>query len=151
MILISRALGVLTGTARAVLRLIVREAIAAVFDEADLTALISDHIDLDRIATGIDVDAIVARADLNRIVDRLDLGAIIAGVDLEPIVDRVLSEIDLPGLIRESTGSLSSGAVWEVRSQGVRADDAVAGFIGRLLGREARQPPQHAIADEDRS
>jgi hypothetical protein len=39
-------------------------------------------------------------------------------------------------MIRESTGSLSTEAVHGARVQGMQADDAVAGFVGRLFGRD---------------
>ncbi|EME17554.1 hypothetical protein [Rhodococcus triatomae] len=184
------ALDLLADTVRAVLRGVVREVLVAFLAEADLTRIVRENVDLDEVAKGIDVDAVVARADLERIVDRLDLDAIVAtvdldravrGVDLDAIVDRVdldravgrvdldgavrgvdvdaiaarldldavigridlvgladqvIEGVDLPQIIRDSTGSLSEEAVRGVRSQGMHADDAVAGFVGRLFGRD---------------
>ncbi|MBB3036399.1 hypothetical protein [Hoyosella altamirensis] len=140
MILLSRALRALTEPARHVVRIAVREIVAIALSGVDLTEVVCEHLD---------IDAVVARVDLDRIVNRLDLDGIIESVQIEPILRRVLSELDIPEIVRESTGSLSSGAVWDVRSQGVRADDAVAGFIGRLLHRDARvRSAAHAVGED---
>ena len=93
--------------AQAVLSLIV----AAVIDELDLTAIIRDKVQAEAI------DAIIARIDL--------LG----------LADQVIDGVDLPAIIRESTTSVTAEVMTDVRSQGERADDAVAGFMDRMLGR----------------
>lgn len=175
------ALRAATELARAALRTVVREVVAAALLELDLTAIVRAHVDLDAVAEDIDVDRIAARLDVEAVVDRLDLDAIVDTVDLQrqiarvdvdavaatldiaAVADRVdvdaiaarldmdaiigrldligltntiIDEVDLPQIIRDSTGSLSEEAVRGVRSQGMQADDAVAGFVGRLFGRE---------------
>ncbi|BCN70459.1 hypothetical protein GS894_18090 [Rhodococcus hoagii] len=176
-----------------VLREVVRRVVAAALAEVDITAVVREHVDLDAIAEGIDVDAIAARVDIERIVDRVDVDAIAARVDIAPILDRVdvddvaarvdierivdrvdvnaiaakvdvdriaasvdvdavigrvdlvglsnevIEGVDLPRIIRESTSTMSTEAVRGARSQGMAADDAVAGFVGRLFGREERE------------
>ncbi|NKR32426.1 hypothetical protein GS504_14860 [Rhodococcus hoagii] len=149
-----------------VLREVVRRVVAAALAEVDITAVVREHVDLDAIAEGIDVDAIAARVDIERIVDRVDVDAIAARVDVNAIaakvdVDRiaasvdvdavigrvdlvglsneVIEGVDLPRIIRESTSTMSTEAVRGARSQGMAADDAVAGFVGRLFGREERE------------
>lgn len=140
-----------------VLREVVRRVVAAALAEVDITAVVREHVDLDAIAEGIDVDAIAARVDIERIVDRVDVNAIAAKVDVDRIaasvdVDAVIGRVDLVGLsneviegvdlpriIRESTSTMSTEAVRGARSQGMAADDAVAGFVGRLFGREERE------------
>lgn len=170
--------------ARAVLRALVREVVAAALLELDLTRIVRDNVDLDlvaedidvnRIARRVDLDAIVGRLDLNAIVDtvdlqrqiqrvdvdaiaasldvdavasridvdaiaaRIDLDAIIGRIDLLGLADQIIDGVDLPQIIRDSTGSLSEEAVRGVRSQGMQADDAVAGFVGRLFGRDRHE------------
>ncbi|MFC7446443.1 hypothetical protein [Rhodococcus daqingensis] len=167
-------------TVRDLLRLVIREVVAAALLEVDLTRLVRENVDLnliaesldidrivdtvdvdriaatvdvDRIAARLDVDAVISRLDLDGIVDSVDLGRQIARVDLDEVARRIdidaivarldlvglandiIDGVDLPDIIRESTGSLSSEAVHGVRSQGMQADDAVAGFVGRLFGR----------------
>ncbi|WP_373281720.1 hypothetical protein [Nocardia aobensis] len=98
---------------RAVIGRIVRTAVGAV----DLTAIVVDNVDLDAVAERIDVDKIIGR------------------VDLVGLADTVIDGVDLPRIIRESTDSMSAEAVLGIRSQGMHADDAVAGFVGKLLRR----------------
>ncbi|WP_369801533.1 hypothetical protein [Nocardia sp. NRRL WC-3656] len=97
----------------AVVGRIVRTAVGAV----DLTELVVDNVDLDAVAERIDVDKIIER------------------VDLVGLADSVIEGVDLPRIIRESTDSMSAEAVLGIRSQGMHADDAVAGFVGKLLRR----------------
>jgi hypothetical protein len=59
-------------------------------------------------------------------------------LDLAAVVDEVLDEIDLPDIIRESTGTMASDTVRNVRMQGVSADEAVTRIVDRLLLRRSR-------------
>jgi hypothetical protein len=111
------------------------------------------RVDLDGVAAGLDVDAVVARVDIDAIVRRVDLDGVAAGldvdavvarVDLDAIVDRmdiigiareVVDGIDLPEIIRHSTGALTSDSVRTVRTEARNADDVVAGVVDRLLRR----------------
>ncbi len=103
-----------------------------------------DRVDIDEVAGRIDIDAITARIDLNEIatridvdplIQRADIDAVIARVDLLSIAAEVIDGIDLPSIIRQSTGALSSDAVKGIRSQSRTADDALAAFVGRLFGK----------------
>jgi hypothetical protein len=58
-------------------------------------------------------------------------------IDLIGIAQRIVDGIDLPGIIRDSTGSLASEAVHGVRVQGQHADDAVGQLVGRVFRRRA--------------
>jgi hypothetical protein len=86
----------------------------------------------------VNLDAAVSRVDLDAAVSRVDMDKIINRIDLAGIANNVIEEIDLPEIIRESTGSLGADAVQGVRAQSMQADDAIAGFVGRLLGRDRR-------------
>jgi hypothetical protein len=48
----------------------------------------------------------------------------------------VIEGVDLPAIIRESTNSMTAEVMLDVRTQGERADDAVAGMVNRMLGRD---------------
>ena len=114
---------------------------------------IVERVDLERIINRLDIDAIVERVDIDRIIGRVDVSAVVATVNPDPIVARVdfnaaldridlitiaqqvVDGIDLPAIIRDSTGSLASDAVTGVRVQGQHADDAVSNFVGRVLRR----------------
>ena len=138
--------------------------IDAIVDRVDLNAIaaridveaIAERLDLDRLAAGLDVAAIVERVDLDaaaarldadRIVARVDLDAVVARLDLVGIAQTVIDAIDLPEIVRESTGALSSDAVRAVRVESRRADDRVAGVFDRLLRRSQRGRPDGRLAD----
>jgi hypothetical protein len=139
--------------------------VARVVDRVDLDAIVArvdldavvDRVDLDRAVNRVDLDAVVDRVDLDRAVNRVDLDAVVDRVDLDRAVDRVdvdrviartdvaglaryvVEEIDLPGLLRVSTGSVTAEMVRGVRDEGVDADRAVERVVDRLLHRSARR------------
>jgi hypothetical protein len=112
--------------------------VSRVIDRVDLDAIVA-RVDLDRAVGRVDLDAVVARVDLDRAVDRVDVDRVIARTDLAGLARYVVQEIDLPGLLRASTGSVSSEMVRSVRDQGADADRAVERIVDRLLHRAARR------------
>lgn len=120
--------------------------VTAAIDRTDLdalTATVIEHVDLDAAAARLDVEAVVARLDLTRIVlDRVDLDAVVHTVlshlDLVAIAGEVIDGVDLPEIIRDSTGSMASETVRSARMQGIRADEAVERAVDRLLLRRHR-------------
>ena len=142
--------------------------IDAIVDRVDIDAIVAgvdldaivDRIDIDAIAARIDIDAILDRVDVNAVVGRADMDAIIARIDLIGLAEFVVEGIDLPGIIRSSTGSMASEGIREVRRQGITADERVAHLVDRLLRRPDRSPGStnhvpaalpSAPADDDRS
>ena len=75
------------------------------------------------------------------VFQRLDLDAIIHRVDLVAVVDEVIAGVDLPAIIRESTGTMASETVRGVRMTGITADDAISRTLRRPLFRRARPAP----------
>ncbi|MFC5177098.1 hypothetical protein [Nocardioides taihuensis] len=114
----------------------------AMLRRIDLTAAVGRYVDIDALVAGVDLDSIVQRLDLNRIVrEQVDLDGLVATVDVEAVINRVdlvgltesiIDEIDLPEIIRESTGSVASETVRGVRMQGVSADDALDRALERF-------------------
>lgn len=116
----------------------------AVLDRVDLTALVLQRVDLrevvqrtieeldltDVVLTRVDVDAIVAKADLDAIIDRLPL--------LE-LANYIIDEIDLPSIIRDSTGGIASDAINAARMQSAEVDQLVNGIIDRILLRRRQR------------
>lgn len=90
----------------------------AVLDRVDMTQLILDHVSIPRILDAVDVDDVVAR------------------VNLSPVIDRVLSELDLPEIVRSSSDSLFSDAVLGVRLESAAGDEMVDRIVGRILRRD---------------
>ncbi|HEU5039116.1 MAG TPA: hypothetical protein VFT70_19065 [Nocardioides sp.] len=116
----------------------------AAAERLDVEAVIA-RVDLDAIAARIDVEAILDRLDLTAtVLERVDLEAVVDGVlariDLAALVEEVLDEVDLPEIIRESTGTMASDTVRNVRMQGVTADEAVTRVVDRLLMRHRPAP-----------
>ena len=138
-----------------------------VVSRLDLTGIVTRHVDIDDVVKAVDLDAVVARIDLDAIVQRIDLDAAVAGVDLnaavegvdidaiagkldiEAVIERidvvamveeVIAAIDLPAIIRDSTGSMASETVRSARMTGISADEAISRSIERYLFRRRRTP-----------
>lgn len=131
----------------------------------DLDLLVAD-VDLDAVAAGIDIDAVAARIDLDAILDRVDLtnvvkdrvdiDSVVGSVDVDAVIDRidlvalaqeVIAAVDLPEIIRQSSGSLALETVRSVRMQSIEADRAVERVIGRLLPRRHPRPEDQLPGD----
>jgi hypothetical protein len=118
----------------------------AVADRLDLDRLIDRfpldrilaRVDIDEIASRIDLDAIVARVDIDSVAARIDVPAIIDRLDLAALANQVIEQIDLPDLIRESSGAMASETLRGVRMQGMHADDRVNRIVDRVLLRRDR-------------
>jgi hypothetical protein len=126
----------------------------AVADHLDLTALVADRVDLDAVVVRLDVDRVVDRVDLQRAIDRisideiaarLDVDAVAARLDIQAVVDRmdimgiaqgVIEGLDIPELIRESTGAMSAETVDTIRLRGMDADRFIARVMDRVLSRK---------------
>jgi hypothetical protein len=142
--------------------------IEAILDRIDLTTTVLTRVDLDvvvrevlgrvdeqqiaEMAEKVDVDAVARRLDIELVLDRMDLtSTVLNRVDLIKVVDAVLTQldlialanqiidgVDLPEIIRDSTGSMASETVKGVRMQGIGADQAVGRAVDRLLLRRTR-------------
>jgi len=97
----------------------------AAVERVDLDAVVR-RVDLDAVAATLDVDAVVARADFDAVIDRIDVIG---------IVEEVLEVIDLPAIIRDSTGSMASETVRGARMTSITADDAISRAVDRALFR----------------
>ncbi|RJQ92299.1 hypothetical protein D5S19_00555 [Amycolatopsis panacis] len=97
------------------LRAAVRGAVTAALDQLDLTQLVIDCVDLDRVAAQLDVEAVIRR------------------VDIVGICRQVVIDIDLPEIIRESTVSMASESVRDVRMRSISADQFVSTWVRRIL------------------
>ncbi len=112
--------------------------IDVVLDQMDLTRIVLERVDLVKV-----VDAVLDRMDLTTIVlNRVDLvkvvDAVLDQMDLIALANEIIDGVDLPEIIRDSTGSMASETVKGVRMQGIGADQAVDRAIDRLLLRRSR-------------
>ena len=113
-----------------------------IMDRIDLTELVLKRVELDSIAAGLDIERIIdrldltgivlTRVDLDRVAAGLDVGAVIDRVDIIAIAEDVVDGIDLPRIIRESTGSVASESLRGVRTRSIEADQALGQFMDRF-------------------
>jgi hypothetical protein len=138
-----------------------------VVSRLDLTGIVTRHVDIDEVVKAVDLDAAVARVDLDAVVRRVDLDAAVGGVDLNAavagvdidaiaarldigavidrvdvvaMVEEVIAAIDLPAIIRDSTGSMASETVRSARMTGISVDEAISRSLERYLFRRPRTP-----------
>ncbi len=84
---------------------------------------------LDRLVPAL-VSGVLRHLDLTRLLQR--------HVDVVTLAEEVIAEIDLPALIRDSTGAVASDTVLGVRMQSISGDEAVARAVARLRARLVR-------------
>jgi hypothetical protein len=107
---------------------------------------IIDKVDVSEVIAKVDVNEVVDTVDIERIMERVDLTSIVDRLDLAAIAQEVIDEIDLPAIVRESSGAMASETVQTVRVRGMDADRLVARIVDKVLRREARNldPPPEA-------
>lgn len=112
----------------------------------DVDAIVA-RVDMDRVARSVPIDTVLDRVDLDAVVDRVDVDRVIARTDLLAIIDRidvtaiaqeVIEDVDLPRVIRESSGAMAGETVRTARVQGMHADRLVARIVDAVIRREAR-------------
>jgi hypothetical protein len=109
----------------------------SIVSHVDLDAVLR-RVDLDALASRIDVGALVSQVDPDAVVARVDLDAVLGRLDLAALAREVLDAIDLPEVMRQSSGAVSSQAAQVLRTEGMHADDSVARFVDRVLHRSPR-------------
>ncbi len=130
-----------------------------VLDRVDLTGLVLDRVDLERLVGAVldtlDLTELVLdRVDLHRVVeaalDSLDLTALVRErVDVAALAEEVVEEIDLPDIIRESSTGVAGDVVDGARLSAVAGDELVNRWIDRFLQRrQGRRTTTPAAGDE---
>lgn len=102
------------------------EVVDTTLDQIDITSLVLERIDMERILASVDVNELAAKVDLEAMIDRLDLAK---------IAEEVIDELDVGELIRDSTGSMATETVEGIRVQGMNADLFVSRLVDRAFGR----------------
>ena len=93
------------------------------------------RVDLDAAVARVDLDRAVSWVDVDAIIDRVNIDAALGRLELAGIARQVIETIDLPAILRESSGVVSSQAVRVVRTEGMNADESVSRFFDRVLRR----------------
>ena len=102
----------------------------------------------------VDVDALLDQL-LPKVVAQLlrhvDLDHLVKeNVDVATLAQEVIADIDLPGIIRSSTGAVASETLLGVRMQSITGDEAIGRAMDRLrlrLGRRVAQPRRARAPD----
>jgi hypothetical protein len=95
-----------------------------------------DHVDVNDIIGRIDLNRVMGEVDLNALMSKVDLDAMLERVDFGKLTDRLIEEVDLRQIMRESSSSITSEAVDAVRVQGMNADRFVDRLVDRILFRK---------------
>jgi hypothetical protein len=149
------ALALTEATARsiagAVLDRVVPPLVDAIVSRVDLTDIVISQVDLRRVVESalaeLDLTQIVLdQVDVNRIVDAADINAVVDRVPMVQIADYVIEEIDLPQIIRESTGGIAMDAFTSTRFSAIRTDDVLSRIVDTLL---LRRRPRDLEVDQD--
>lgn len=105
----------------ALLDAVVPVAVNAVVSRVNLTEIVVQNVD---------INTIVARADINPILDR---------IPMTEIADYVIEEIDLPTLVRESTGGVADDILGILRFQAIETDNFITSVVDKVLFRNKTQ------------
>jgi hypothetical protein len=90
---------------------------------------------LDRVFGAVDVTTLVLKSvDIDRIIQQVDLSTM-ARSDVVGVARYVVDELDLPEMIRQSSGTLAADTIEGLRLQGMNADSSLSRLIDRVLGR----------------
>jgi hypothetical protein len=144
------------------LRATFQRAVDTLLGQLDLTTLVLDHLDIQRVAAAVDIQSMVAdldmdelvgrldmnrlldRIDMDRLLDRIDMERLTARIDVQALLDRVdlpavasdvIEDLDIPQVIREATADTATEGVRDVRLRGVEADRAIRRAVDRILAR----------------
>ncbi len=116
--------------AKSVLDTVVPVAVNAIVSRIDINEIVKEHVD---------VNEIVAQADITPILDR---------VPMAEIADYVIEEIDLPSLVRESTGGVADGLLGTLRFQAIQTDNFVSQIVDRVLFRGTKRAGAREVSVE---
>lgn len=106
---------------------------------------IVDRVDLDELVERVDVDALAGRLDVDALLTRVDMDALVHRIDIAAITREALEAVDVGEIVRESTATIGTDIVDDMRLQAVRADDLLARWVDVVLRRrEPRQTELHA-------
>lgn len=107
-----------------------------VIEAIDLNPVLA-RLDLNPVLEKIDIEAMVGRVDLDKVVATVDIDAVLERVDLVTVGNRVVDGVDLSSIVRDASSTVTTEMISDVRSGSERADDAVEGFVNRVLRRKS--------------
>jgi hypothetical protein len=147
-----RELTAKTEDTKRLLEILIPKIVAEILDRIDLTSLVRERVNLNALVAEVNVDEVAARLDVDAVARHLDLDAVINRIDLVGLAEQVIDGIDLPAIIHESTGVMTSEAVRGVRMQSIQVDQALSGLVNRWLHRrgvERAEPGSTPVMSDD--
>lgn len=145
-------------TARAViagaLDRVVPPVVDAILSRIDLTDLVISRVDLRSvIESALDqldlTEIVIQRVDVDRIVAQASIDDVIDRVPMIQIADYIIEEIDLPQIIRESTGGIAMDAFTSTRFSAARTDEFVSRIVDSVLFRRKARDLEVIDIDTD--
>lgn len=124
-----------------------RYADRGVAERQAVTALVASIVPqvVDRVLDQIDINQLIReRVDIGEIAESIDVAEIVERMDLASKVEDIIDAMDLPAIVRESSGALASETVRAVRYRTVAADDRINSAMNRLFRRRAQVQPADA-------
>ena len=117
---------------------IVPPLVDAIVSRIDLTDVVISRVDLRAVVeTALDrldlTEIVVQRVDVDRIVAQANIEDVIDRVPMIQIADYIIEEIDLPQIIRESTGGIAMDAFTSTRFSAARTDELMSRVVDALL------------------
>jgi len=114
-----------------------------------------DRVDVQRVISRVDLDAVVDRVDVQRVIDRVDLDAVVAKVDLDAAADRIdvdrvvarvdvdaiAASLDIDTIVARSTKGVFGRFIDLLRRQVVGVDEISMRAVNRLLRRDYASLP----------
>ena len=94
----------------------------------DLEAVLH-RADLDAVVERVDLDQVLQRVDLDEVVSRVDVDQVVSKVDVNELMSGVIGELEVAGLLRDSTGAIANSTVGVLRNQ-----------VGGVANRITRRP-----------
>ena len=104
------------------------ETLDALLARIDLEAVLH-RVDLDAVVERVDLDQVLQRVDLDEVVSRVDVDQVVSKVDVNELMSGVIGELEVAGLLRDSTGAIANSTVGVLRNQ-----------VGGVANRITRRP-----------
>ena len=128
----------------------------AIIERIDLTGIVVERVELEvivnRALDTLDLTQLVIdRVDIDELIARADIDAIIDRFPVVPLANYVIEEIDLPQIIRESTGGIATDAVNAIRVQGVGADQLISRLADRVFLRRRHRTVNAPVDPKSRA
>jgi hypothetical protein len=81
------------------------------------------------------VAQVIEDVDVDAVLARVDIDAVVARIDVAVLAQRLLDEVDVGQIVRDSSSTLAAETADAVRAESVRADRALGHLVGRVFRR----------------